>query len=225
MLKAIIIDDEAAALKTLELLLSSYCPNVSIVGKGSSVAQGFELISNHNPDVVFLDIEMPQANGFELLEQLPDLNFEVIFITAYNQFAVKAFKYSAIDYILKPIDIEELVKAVDKVSELRKTKVSPRERYNALFRNIEQVLPQKLVIPLKGEYKYIDLSNVVKLEIQQRNYSFTMLDGATVQCPISDLDIENNLCQKGFVTIEKGILINLNMVERLDKKGSGTITL
>lgn len=133
MLKAIIIDDELAALRTLELLLNSYCPDVHLVGKGQSVDDGIELINKHNPDLIFLDIEMPQANGFELLEKLPTLDFEVIFITAYNQFAVKAFKYSAIDYILKPIDIEELVKAVEKVTEIRKTKISPRERYKALF--------------------------------------------------------------------------------------------
>ncbi len=227
MLKAIIIDDELAALRTLELLLNSYCPDVHLVGKGQSVDDGIELINKHNPDLIFLDIEMPQANGFELLKKLPNLDFEVIFITAYNQFAVKAFKYSAIDYILKPIDIEELVKAVEKVTEIRKTKVSPRERYKALFQNIEQILPQKLVIPTAGDYKYIDLSAVLKLETSKSQYSFTMIDGSTITCPYPtcNLDVESILLTKGFISTEKNMLINLNKVEKIDKKGNGTIIL
>jgi two-component system LytT family response regulator len=225
MLKAIIIDDESAALRTLELLLNSYCPDVTVVGKGQSVAEGIELINRHNPDIVFLDIEMPEANGFDLLEKITNLSFEVIFITAYNQFAVKAFKYSAIDYILKPIDIEELVKAVEKVSEIRKTKVSPRERYQALFHNIEQILPRKLVIPLNNDYKYIDLSSVLKLETTKNQYTFTMVDGTTTTCPTSNLDVEKNLTSKGFITLEKGVLINLNKIEKIDKKGNGTIIM
>lgn len=225
MLSAIIIDDEQAALRTLELLLNSYCPNVSVVAKGHSVAEGLELVNKHNPDIVFLDIEMPQANGFELLEQLPDLDFEVIFITAYNQFAVKAFKYSAIDYILKPIDIEELVKAVEKVTEIRKTKISPRERYKALFQNIEQILPQKLVVPNEGNYKYVDLNAVLKLETHKNQYTFTMVGGTTFTCSTGNLDVENNLLKKGFISTEKGVLVNLNKVEKIDKKGDGTIIL
>ena len=85
MLKAIIIDDEEASVRTLELLLNAYCPSITLVGKGQSVRDGVELISKNNPDIVFLDIEMPEASGFELLEQIPNPNFEVIFITAYNQ--------------------------------------------------------------------------------------------------------------------------------------------
>lgn len=225
MLKALIIDDELAAQRSLELLIQSYCPTVSIVGKGQSVKEGLELIQRYNPDIVFLDIEMPQANGFELLEQLSELNFEVVFITAYNQYAVKAFKYSAIDYILKPIDIDELVKAVEKVSELRKKRLSPRERYATLFQNIEEILPRKLVIPQTNGFKYIDLTNVVILTTNADTHTFTLVDGTISECPIGCLDLEQTLVSKGFISLKNGVLINLNRVEKIDKRGNGSIIM
>ncbi|HZJ73327.1 MAG TPA: response regulator transcription factor [Perlabentimonas sp.] len=225
MLKAIIVDDEAAAVRTLELLLNAYCPDITLVAKGQSVKDGVKLISEHNPDIVFLDIEMPEANGFELLEQLPDLDFEVIFITAYNQYAIKAFKYSAIDYILKPIDIDELVKAVEKVSELRKAKINPRERYKTLFQNIEQTLPSKLVIPRGKDFTYIDLANVIMHTKTSDGYRFTMVDGTKTDCPEYNFDIKSTLESKGFVEFEKDKFLNLHMVKALDKKGGSCLIM
>jgi two-component system LytT family response regulator len=225
MLKAVIVDDEVAALRTLELLLQAYCPNVTVVGKGESVREGLALVKKHNPDIVFLDIEMPEANGFELLEQLPDLNFEVIFITAYNQYAIKAFRYSAIDYILKPIDIDELVRAVDKVNELRKSKVNPRERYAALFQNIEEMLPRKLVIPTLGGHTYIDLNNVILMKSESDKLTFSLANSTAIETPRGTLDVENTMIQKGFYALKCGVYINLNRVEKVDKRGTGKVYL
>lgn len=225
MLKAIIVDDEAAAVRTLELLLNAYCPNITLVGKGHSVKDGINLIREHNPDIIFLDIEMPEANGFELIEQLPELDFEVIFITAYNQYAVKAFKYSAIDYILKPIDIDELTNAVEKVSELRKTKINPRERYKTLFENIEQTLPSKLVIPKGKSFIYINLDGVLMYTKKGNSYHFTMADGTETQCCENCFDISATLKDKGFVELENNKLLNLHMVTGLDKKESGSLIM
>ncbi|MDY0199445.1 MAG: response regulator transcription factor [Bacteroidales bacterium] len=225
MLKAIIIDDEEASVRTLELLLNAYCPSITLVGKGQSVRDGVELISKNNPDIVFLDIEMPEASGFELLEQIPNPNFEVIFITAYNQYAIKAFKYSAIDYILKPIDIDELVKAVEKVTELRKAKVNPRERYKTLFQNIEQALPSKLVIPRDKDFTYIDLTEVIMHTKTDNGYCFTMVDGTKTECPEYSFDIKTTLESKDFVEFEKDKFLNLHMVKTLDKKGAGCLIM
>jgi two-component system LytT family response regulator len=225
MLKAIIVDDETAALRSIELLLQAYCPNVSLVAKGQSVKEGLELIKKHNPDIVFLDIEMPQGNGFELLEQAPDLNFEVIFITAYNQYAIKAFKYSAIDYILKPIDVDELVKAVDKVTEIRKSKVNPRERYAALFQNIKEIIPRKLVLPSKDGFIYIDLNSVTYVVEEKDHIKFFQQENSTTECPDVKLNIEEMLEEKGFLAIGNGMHVNLNKVVKIDKSGKGKIIL
>jgi two-component system, LytTR family, response regulator len=224
MLKAIIVDDEAAALRSLELLLQAYCPNVTLVAKGQSVKEGLELIKKHNPDIVFLDIEMPKGNGFELLEQAPDLNFEVIFITAYNQYAIKAFKYSAIDYILKPIDVDELVQAVNKVTELRSTKVNPRERYAVLFQNIKEIIPRKLVLPTSEGFIYIDLNRVTYLAQEGTTLKFFLQDdSSTIECENVNLNLVDMLEEKGFIPIDDGFHVNLNKVIKVDKSGKGKI--
>lgn len=114
MIRVVIVDDEQDAINSIELIINEYCSNAEVVGTASSAVEGRDIILNQQPDLVFLDIEMPRGNGFDLLEMLPERNFEIVFITAYNNFAIKAFKYSAIDYILKPIDIEEFIEAVDK---------------------------------------------------------------------------------------------------------------
>lgn len=225
MFKAIIIDDEIAALRSLELLIQNYCPTVSIVGKGQSVEEGIDLVKKHNPDIVFLDIEMPHASGFELLEKTPEHRFEVIFITAYNQYAVKAFKYSAVDYILKPIDIEELIQAVDKVSKLLKNQINPRERYAVLFQNIKEILPHKLVVPCKQGFKYIDLNNVLYLTVNKDNISFFLCDGSLNECGKMTSDINDILVEKGFLSIDNGTMVNLNKVLKVDKAGKGLVIL
>ena len=115
MIKAILIDDEVHCLDTLSILLSDYCPEVQIMEKCMSAKQGLMAIGKHSPALIFLDIEMPVMNGFELLEQFTHIPFAIIFTTSYDQYAIKAIRFSALDYLLKPIDREELQKAVKKV--------------------------------------------------------------------------------------------------------------
>lgn len=222
MLKAIIVDDEEAALNSLELLTQTYCPNVSIVAKGESVNEGLELIKKHNPDIVFLDIEMPHGNGFELIERSPNLNYEVIFITAYNQFAIKAFKYSAIDYILKPIDPDELVKAVQKVTEQREKQVSPRERYALLFDNIKDVLPRKLVLPSNKGINYVDLDNVI-YTIIGNSIEFYFTDNTYKKSENNIQNLKEILLEKGFINATSSCFINLNKVVKVDRNDNGKV--
>ena len=124
MIKAIIVEDEELGRAALKNLIHKYCPDISVLGEAGNVKEAKKLVAEMNPDLVFLDIEMPGGSGFELLEQTEGTaNFSVIFTTAYNQYAVKAFKYSAVDYLLKPINIDELINAVKKLS-------SPGEKKN-----------------------------------------------------------------------------------------------
>ncbi|MFP4557422.1 MAG: LytR/AlgR family response regulator transcription factor [Bacteroidales bacterium] len=223
MLKAIIVDDEEAALRALELLVQAYCPNVSIVAKGESVNEGLALIKKYNPDIVFLDIEMPHGNGFELIERSPNLNYEVIFITAYNQFAIKAFKYSAIDYILKPIDPDELVSAVQKVSEQREKQVSPRERYAILFDNIKEILPRKLVLPTNKGISYVDLDNVIYTVIGDNDIEFYFTDKSLKKSESKIQNIKEILLEKSFIYAGSNCFINLNKVVKVERTGKGTV--
>src|SRR5436190_24273049 len=117
MIKALIIDDEMHCLKTLSILLKEYCPDVQVIKLCDNAEDGIEAIKKLKPDLVFLDIEMPHMNGFEMLEKFSEISFALIFTTGYDQYAIKAFRFSALDYLLKPIDHDELKKAVQKVSQ------------------------------------------------------------------------------------------------------------
>ena len=134
MIRAIIVEDEKHSRETLVGLLDRYCKNVKIVAEADSYRGGLEMILKHEPDVIFLDIQMPDGSGFRLLEELDEINFEIIFTTAFDQFAIKAIKYSALDYLLKPIDPEELVSSLKKVE----NKISKQQKivpYQLLYIN------------------------------------------------------------------------------------------
>ena len=120
MIRALIIDDEANARKGLRLVLQKHCPQVNILALCESPEVAVEKILELQPDLIFLDVQMPRMTGFDVLEQLPEINFEVIFVTAHDRYAIKAIKFSALDYILKPIDVDELITAVEKISKKEK---------------------------------------------------------------------------------------------------------
>src|SRR5690349_16657778 len=121
MLRAVIIDDEPDCVKLLSLQLRMSCPQVEVVAECCSSEEGLKAIHKHEPEIVFLDIEMPKMNGFQLLETLGEINFAIIFVTAYDRFALKAFRFSALDYLLKPVDAKELQLAVQKVEKFKRT--------------------------------------------------------------------------------------------------------
>jgi len=155
MLRTIIIDDEAHVRKTISNLVGTYCPNLQIAGYGDSVRTGLEAIKKYNPDLVLLDIKMKDGTGFDLLKKINSIDFKIIFITAYDQFAVQAFKFSAIDYLLKPVDPEDLVTAVEKAEQMHKKDL--QTQLKALEENLEskirrirgiRVLCKKVTIPL-----------------------------------------------------------------------------
>ena len=137
MINAILIDDEMHCLKTLGMLLKEYCANVQVLEKCSDAATGLKAIEMYKPDLIFLDIEMPKMNGFEMLECLPQINFAVIFTTGYDQYAIKAFHFSALDYLLKPIEPKELINAVKKVEEQRYLPMA--EQFEMLLKKINGI--------------------------------------------------------------------------------------
>ena len=137
MITAIIIDDEPKSVFTLNSFLESHCPNVQVLGSANNAKTGKELIDSKHPQLVFLDIEMPLGSGFDLLGSLPEIKFEVVFITAYNQYAISAFRFSALDYLLKPLRISELKEAVAK-AEKRIAEKASKHNYELLLRNMTE---------------------------------------------------------------------------------------
>lgn len=225
MLRVVLVDDEIAAIRSLELLLEQFCSDIQVVGTARSVQEAIKLIDSQKPDLVFLDIQMPHGSGFDLLEHIPNYNFEIIFITAYNQYAIKAFKYSAVDYILKPIDIDELVNAIEKARNMLKKKTSSRARYSVLFENIRRLLPNKIVIPQENSFITIDLSIVSTVEIKTSGASFHMTDSNIVSCAFCNENIPELLQEKGFVEVQPKLFVNLQKVVKVDKTGKGFVIL
>ena len=171
MIKAIIIDDEMHCRKTLTMLLKEYCPDVQVVEQCEDAQRGLEAIEKFKPDVVFLDIEMPHPNGFEMLEQFSEIPFTVVFTTGYDQYAIKAFKFSALDYLLKPVEPKELITAVHKIQTQKK--LPEAEQFQMLLSKIhnkENVFP-KIPVPTFDGYELIPVEQVLVCEADD-NYTY-----------------------------------------------------
>jgi two-component system LytT family response regulator len=223
MLKTVIIDDEKKAREFVESIIKNNFSEIQIVAKASSVLEGIKAINNNKPNLVFLDIEMQDGTGFDVLDALPDRNFEFIFITAYNQHAIKAFKYSAIDYLVKPIDIDEFNNAIKKI--LNKKSINNNNNYSILKENIRSKSLSKLAVPTRSGFVYINISDIVRFEADGR-YSHIYLIGGykhTVSRPLgefTDLIRGNN-----FYKSHKSHLINLTFVKKFMKKDGGYIIM
>src|SRR5215470_19809074 len=178
MIKAILIDDEVHCLDTLSMLLTDYCPEVQVMERCMSAKQALIAIEKHQPTLIFLDIEMPAMNGFELLEQFTEIPFAVIFTTSYDQYAIKAIRFSALDYLLKPIDPKELVVAIHKV-EAHKTPPSA-EQFQMLLNQIQHKEKgfTKIAVPTFEGYELIPIDQVLRCEADD-NYSHVFLKNKT----------------------------------------------
>ena len=159
MIRSVIIDDEEKGRNTLRNFLKKYCHNVSVVAEGDCLKSGLEKISMYNPDLVFLDIQMPDGTGFNLLEQIEEINFKVIFVTAYDQYALKAFKFSAIDYLLKPINPEKLIDAVKKISDIEDIK-SVNKKLEVLIGNNMRF--EKIALPSIEGIHLVKIKDIVR---------------------------------------------------------------
>jgi len=221
-LKAIIIEDEAVSREILRNYITSYCPDVTILGEAPNIDEGQSLIKSKQPDLVFLDIEMPFGNGFDLLERLDDINFEVVFITAYSNYAIKALNISAAYYILKPIDIDELVTAVGKISANIKNKTSISST-KVLAENIKSISnkDQKIVLPQMDGFEVIKIADIVRLEAAD-NYTIFYLSNSKKYTISKTLKYyEDLLSEFGFLRTHKSHLINLSEVTKYKKGKTG----
>lgn len=221
MIKAVLIDDEKKAVKNLTLLIDEFCENVEVVGSANSVNEGVKVIESHKPDLVFLDIEMPFGTGFDLLSQLENVDFEVIFVTAYNQYAIKAIKNNALDYILKPVGVEELRQAISKVEVKRDSfvKGSVDGRLESLLEsmNSKTALPVKLALPCDGGYEMVLIDSIVRCEASI-NYTIIYFEkGKKVTASKTLKFFEDLLPEGNFFRVHQSHLVNLDKVDKYFK--------
>lgn len=225
MLRALIVDDEIASIRSLEILLSQFCKQVEVIGTARAIDEALLLTLKFKPDLVFLDIEMPSGSGFDFLEKSKSCNFEVVFITAHNNYAVQAFRYSAIDYILKPIEIDDLINAVAKVAEIRKTSLNSQNKYNILFDNLKEIIPQKLVVIIRGQYEYIDLREVLFFGLLGKVVDVHLDNGSAINIDNTFNSIEEQLLERGFYRIHKDYMLNVFKVKKILKSNNNIVEL
>ncbi len=224
MIKAIVIDDEINSRELLHNMLTNHCENVEVLGMAKDVSSGIEIILQKNPQLVFLDIEMPGGNGFDILNALEDINFKVVFVTGYDQYAIKAIKYAALDYILKPVDLDELKSAVEKAnSEILNQENKIRflqENYNDSSRKLDQI-----IISTHNNHNIINLDDIVYLEAMD-GYSIVFVEPDIKHISSHPLSYYEELLPiNQFFRIHKSHLINCNKVTGFDAGRGGNVSL
>ena len=222
MIRSIIIDDEEKGRNTLRNFLKKYCNNVSVVAEGDCVKSGLEQISIHNPDLVFLDIQMPDGTGFNLLEQIQEINFKVIFVTAYDQYALKAFKFSAIDYLLKPIDPEKLIEAVKKISDIEDIK-SINKKLEVLIGNNNRF--EKIALPSVEGIHLVKIKDIVRCESESNYTNIYFSTGKKILVTKTLKEYDEMLTPMHFYRVHQSHLINLAFVEKYHKGEGGFVIM
>lgn len=223
-IKSIIVDDEKHGRENLAGILEKYCPEIDLVAEANSVDAARAAIEKYDPDLVFLDIEMPKANGFHLLEQLQDFRFEVIFVTAYGNYAIKAIRFSAADYILKPININDLQAAVQKVSERIRQK-QENLRMKQLVHNISQPQNPRIGLPAGDRIEFADVKTIIHCR-GEGNYTHIYFEGNKHLLVAKTLvEFEELLHEYAFLRAHKAHLVNLNHVVAYLKTDGGSLRL
>jgi two-component system LytT family response regulator len=224
MLKAIIIEDETKARRVLEELIKEYCPDIEILASLDSVPEGVKAISKYQPNIVFLDIEMPQYNGFQLFDFVEEINFEVIFTTAYQEYAIQAFEVSAIAYLLKPIQIEKLIQAIEKVKEKNHAQQS-KERIQVMKSALGQEKVSKIALPISEGFLFVELNDIMYLTAEGSYTTIFLRDGRKFLVSKNVKSFEDVFHHSFFFRPHRSYLINLNAVKQFVRQDGGYILM
>lgn len=223
MIKAVIIDDIPQAVDLLRRDLASHCPDVEVIGDAPSVVAGSKLLRQLNPDVVFLDIELQDGTGFDILEILGDIGFKIIFTTASDEHAIRAFRFSAIDYLLKPINPEDLQQAVSKV---KKSQPDSKERIDLLLDTVkDRTAPRKLALHTLDKIQVADIQEIVRCESSGNYTTFYFTDQAQLLVTKTLKEFEKLLDAHGFVRVHQSHLVNINQIKEYVKTEGGYLVM
>ncbi|MCF8227398.1 MAG: LytTR family DNA-binding domain-containing protein [Bacteroidales bacterium] len=224
MIKAIIVEDELKSREALRGLIERYCKNVEIIQEADGYHAGIKVLHENDVDVLFLDIQMPDGSGFKLLEELGEISFEIIFTTAYDQFAIKAIKYSALDYLLKPIVPEELISAVEKV-EQKKEKGNLNKNVNVLLNNIKDNKdePRKIILSTSEKIHVVNIDEIIRCESDNYYTRFFFTDDTRLLISKTLKENEELLREHNFIRPHKSHLINISYIKSFNRSEGGYI--
>lgn len=220
MYRSIIIDDEPKLREVLRIKLEKFCPSISIVGSGENISEARELIEGLAPDIIFLDIEMPGGTGFDLLDSLDTLDFQIIFVTGYNDYAIDALKLCAVDYLLKPLKTDELISAVGK-AKARLENTAIIENYEVLKHNLNHVGDQsmKVCIPNNDAYEFVQIKDIIRCEGWNKYTKVHLLGDKQILSSYNIGVFKDMLEPNGFYSCHKSHLINKEHIKRYLKEG------
>jgi two-component system, LytTR family, response regulator len=227
MINTVIIDDEQNNIDNLSILLHTYCPQVTVLARALNANDGEQIILKHKPDLVFLDIQMPEKNGFDMLKSLNSFDFEIIFVTAYDQYGIQAVKFSAIDYLLKPINIDDLKQAVQKAA-----MKSTQKRHNAQLENLIQLVQQKqqkqfhrIALQSTKETRFVEPDKIVRCESSNNYTTFFLSNGEKILTSKPIFEYEEMLQDYGFMRCHQSHLVNKKFVKSWIKEEGGYLLM
>ncbi|MGM0667795.1 MAG: LytR/AlgR family response regulator transcription factor [Bacteroidota bacterium] len=224
-MKIIIVDDETSVRNSISSILKDDFPDIVIAASGASVKEGYDLILEHKPDLVFLDVEMPDGTGFDLLETLPSIDFRVIFITAHQEYALQAIKVSALDFVLKPFDPEDIRKAVEKARGIINID-EERLKLKTLQENLEnRKVLKRIVLHTAENLHLVPISNIVRAEADSNYTLFLLADGSRIMVSRTIKEFDAMLSGSGMIRVHQSHLVNIAFVDRFVKRDGGYLVL
>lgn len=224
MIRTLLIDDEQGNSDILSAILAEYCRTLSICGQACNIDEAIQMISTTDPQLVFLDIQMPGGSGFDLLDKVAHKNPEVIFVTAYNDFLLKAIRYSAVDYIMKPVDITDLIAAVGRAEQKIMAKRS-NQQLDLLLSNIRQPAVQRIAILHKNEYIFVSVHDIMRLEAKGAYTLIFVSDGRCYTVTKNIKEYEELLPHEMFCRVHHSHLININFIKTYHRGRGGYIEM
>jgi two-component system LytT family response regulator len=220
-LKGIIVEDEANSREILRNYVKKYCPEVVLIGEAATIDQGLELIKNNALDVVFLDVEMPFGNAFDLLDKVPNRSFETIFVTAYNKYAMDALNHHAAYYLMKPINIDELIKAINYVKEIRKKETELGDR---ILKSKLKKADGKITLPQQDGFQVLNVADILYCKADD-NYTEIYLENKKYLASKTLKYFEEALSEFPFARIHKSYLVNVNEVVKYNRGKGGSVVI
>jgi two-component system, LytTR family, response regulator len=225
-IKAVIVDDETTSRQVLSDMLKKYCPDVSVLGEAAGCSEGAELITELKPDLVFLDIQMPDGSGFNLLEEFEKPSFDVIFVTAFDQYAIKAIRYSALDYLMKPVHPQELIKAMERYNE-KSYSGNINKRLEVLMQNMGSgsLKPKKIILSTAEGYHVVNPDDILRCQSDSYYTNFYFQDGKRIIVSKTLKEFDEMLSEFGFVRCHKSHLLNVKYIKSYLRADGGFILM
>ena len=225
MKKVLIIDDENRTRELIANMINSFGFDVETIPEGENVQSAIAAIEKHQPDIVFLDIQMPDGTGFDVIRSIKNKNFEVIFITAHEEFAIKAIKFSALDYLLKPVDTSELKSAMEKALAAIGEDHKENSQFDALQKNMQPNEKRRLVLKTQESVHVVELDQIIRCEADRNYTSFFLVGGKKILVSKTLKEYETLLSAHNFLRVQQSHLVNIDYVDRYDKKNGGAVVM